>query len=96
MVIGIYSNFFQIIMLSAYPEAFLCVCDPWRLWLAVAEKIILELIHTRIGEHEGRVIFHNNRGRRDNLMSSGTKEIQELLSYVCTRHHDRVIRGVDF
>ena len=83
-------------MFSAYPEAFLGISHSGRLRFAVSEEIILELVHTRVGEHEGWVIFHDNRGRRDDLMSPGTKEIQELLPYVCTGHHDRVIRGLTF
>ena len=70
MMIGINTYFFQIVMLTTYPQAFLCIGNSWIYGACLfPKKIILELVHACIGKHQGRVVFHHNRCRRNNLMS---------------------------
>lgn len=49
------------------------------LWLLVAQEQILELIHSGIGEHQGWIVFNNNRGRLDDFMALTFEEVQEFF-----------------
>src|ERR1035437_3311000 len=50
MMIGINTHLFKIIVLSAYSQALLGICNPCVLSLFITQKIILELIHPCIRE----------------------------------------------
>jgi hypothetical protein len=90
MMISIHTHFLKVIVLTAYTKAFLSIRRPFVRGLFITQEIILELIHPRVGEHQGRVVFHHNRGRRDNFMSFGTEKVQESLTYICAGHHTTV------
>jgi len=67
-------------VLAAHAEAFLGVCSPVVGGLGVAQEDVLELVHARVGEHQGRVILdHHRRGRHDG-MALRCEEIEEFLS----------------
>ena len=85
MMIGIHANLFQVIVFAAHPETFLGVGHPCINRCFISQKIILKLVHAGISKHEGRIIFHNDRGGGHNFMSPGLEEIKELLSYCCAR-----------
>ena len=55
----------QVIVLAARADALLRVGDtvPWCLFRA--QKIRLELVHPRVGEHQSRVVVRHDRGRRN-------------------------------
>ena len=87
MVIGIHPHFLEVIVFTAYPQAFLSICGPFVRGWFIAQEIILELVHPRIGKHQGRVVFHHDGGGWDNFMSFGTEKVQESLTYICAGHH---------
>jgi hypothetical protein len=68
MVVGIVTHFFQVVVLPGHAKAFLGVSDTRAFHRGIPEENVFELIHTRIGEHEGRIILDNHRGRRDDLV----------------------------
>ncbi len=57
MVIGIEPHILEVVMFPAYAKAFLSVRDPPVAGDGVAQKVVFELYHARIGEEQGRVIF---------------------------------------
>ena len=67
VMIGIHTYFFQVVMFSAYPQTFLRIRNAFIRRFLFPRKIILELVHTCIGEHQCRIIFYHNRSRRNNL-----------------------------
>jgi len=62
MMIGIMPHLFQVIMLSRYPQAFLCIGHPLPCRILITEKDILELVHPGIGKHQGRIVLDYHRG----------------------------------
>ena len=81
MVVGVVSDFFEVVVLSADAQAFLRVGRPLELRCGIAQEDILELVHAGIGKHErGVVLDHHGRGG-DDRVPLGSEEIQEFLSY---------------
>src|SRR5689334_7922779 len=87
MVVGINAYFFQVVVLSAYPQALLGIGHPRERGFFIAKKIIFELVHPRIGKEQGRVIFYHNRSRWYNFMALITEKFHVKLSYFCAGHH---------
>jgi hypothetical protein len=56
----------------------------------VAKEKILELIHTCIGEHQGRVILYDHGCRSNDLVVLALKKIKESLSYLSGIHNVRI------
>ena len=68
MVIGVYAHFLEIVVFAADPQTFLGIGDAGVIGLAVTQEIILELIHPRIGEQQGRVVLdHDGGGGHDGV-----------------------------
>ena len=61
VMIGVATHFFEVVVLSRNPQAFLYIGDARSLARVVSQEDILELVHAGVGEHQSRVIFHNNR-----------------------------------
>jgi len=79
MMVRVVSHFFQIIVLSAHPETFLGVGHaPVRSRL-ITQEPILELVHPRIGKHEGGIVLYYHGCRGNYSMSFLLKKIQEGL-----------------
>jgi hypothetical protein len=89
MMIGVYPDLFQVIVFAADPQALLRIRHTGIRRLVITQKVIFELIHPRIREQKGGIIFHNNGGRWNNGMAFRPEKIQEFLSYFGTRHHKR-------
>ena len=81
MMVGIVSHFLEIVVFSAHSQAFLAVRHSFALRHAVSEKIVLELIHPGVCEHQCRVVFYNHRSRRYDGMSFRCEKIQKGFSY---------------
>ncbi len=62
VVVGVMSHFFEVVVLSAYPQALLRVCCTRVRGLGIAEENVLELVHAGVGEHQRRVILDHHRG----------------------------------
>ena len=60
VVVMIVSYLLQIIVFSAYAQAFLRVHNTLVGRFCIAQKVVFELIHARIGKHEGWIAFHND------------------------------------
>jgi hypothetical protein len=90
MVVSIYTHFFQVVVLTAYAKAFLGIghAGIWR--LAVAQEIILELVHARVGKHEGGIVFDHDGGGGYNLVSLAAKKIEECLAYLGGSHFNEI------
>ncbi len=57
MMVGIMTHLFQIVVFPCNPQAFLGVRNPPGVGLAVPQEDVLKGIHSRIGEHEGGIVF---------------------------------------
>ncbi len=55
-------------MLAAYPEAFLGIGDALPLGLFIAQEEVFKLVHPRVGEQQGGVVFHYDRSGRDDVV----------------------------
>lgn len=82
MMVTIGPYLLQIIVFAADPKAFLRVCHPGVSSVLVSKKNVFELIHTRIGKHQGRIIFNYNWCAGHNLMLVGLKKFRNLCLIV--------------
>jgi len=55
VVIGIFANFFKVVVFAADPQAFLSVGHAGILGGRQTDENILELIHSRIGKKQGLI-----------------------------------------
>ena len=62
MVVGVYANFFEVVVFARDAQALLRVSNSAVLWGLVTQEEVLELVHARIGKHEGRVVLDNHWG----------------------------------
>ena len=75
VVVGVVAHIFQVVVLARYAEALLRVGDAARRRCLVAQEIILELRHARVGEHQRRVVFEYQRCGGHNPVGFGTEKI---------------------
>jgi hypothetical protein len=87
MMIGVHPDLFQVIVLTAHPQAFLGIGYTRIRGLVITQEVVLKLVHPRIRKFKGRVILDYDGGRRNNDMSLGNEKLQEFLSYFGTGHH---------
>jgi hypothetical protein len=80
MMIGIVTYLLQIVVLAGNPEALLRIGYPLGRGFAGSQEIILELVHSSIGKHQGRVILQDHGGGRDNLVFLLLEKVQKCLS----------------
>ena len=80
VVVRISPDFFQVIVLPADTDAFLCIHCTQIVPFAGAKKNILELIHTGVREKEGGIAVRNYRRAGDDAMPAFLKELEETLS----------------
>jgi hypothetical protein len=60
MVVVVVANFLQIIVFSAHAQAFLRIDNPFIGRFGITQEVVFELIHARIGKHEGWIAFDND------------------------------------
>ena len=87
VVVSVVAHFFQVIVLAAHAEAFLAVGGPGELGRRIAQENILELVHSRVREHQRRVVLDHHGGARNDGVSLGSEELQVLLSNLFCSHH---------
>ena len=87
VVISIVSHFLQIVVLTAYAKAFLCIGSSAWLWLTSAENDVFPLVHSCVGEHQRRVVFDNHRGWRYDSVSFRLEVILEWVADFFCCHH---------
>ena len=80
VVICVKSHFFQVVMFTAYAQAFLRVCGSFVFRRDVAQYDVLELVHSGICKHQCRIVFDDHRCRRHNLMAFAVEEIFKRFS----------------
>ena len=86
VVVGIMPHLLQVVVLARDPKALLRIDRTPPLGLHIAENDILELVHPRIGEHEGWVALDHHRRRGDNGVPFGCEKIEECLTYLVGSH----------
>jgi len=79
-MIGRTTDIFQIIMLATNAHALLGISDATRLWLSECEEVILELVHSSVGEQQSRITNRNQGCAWDDEVTLAAEEIQELLT----------------
>ncbi len=80
MVVGVASYFFEVVVLSADADTFLCVSDSGIIPLAGSEEDFFELIHPGVREEERRVAVRYDGSARNDAMLPGGEKIEERLS----------------
>lgn len=74
MMIGVASNLFEIVMLAADTDAFLRIGGADITAPARPEEHIFKLVHSGVGEQEGRIVVRNHRRARNDRMLPVGKE----------------------
>ncbi|MCY1305322.1 hypothetical protein D9M70_551180 [compost metagenome] len=80
MVAGGIAHVLQVIVLAARAHAALRGGGTRIGPRFLAREDVLELDHARIGEEQSRVVARDERRRRDDGVSLGLEELQELLA----------------
>jgi hypothetical protein len=73
------SYLFQVVVFPPCADALLGTARPDIITLIQAEKDVLELVHTRIGEKQGRIIVRNEAG----TWNYGMPSLMEILEELC-------------
>ena len=76
-MIGVESDFFEVVVLSADADALLAVGCAGVVWLCQAEKDVLELVHAGIDEQQGLVADGDYGRTGDKVMGSVLEEVNE-------------------
>ncbi len=94
VVVGVVAYFFKVVVFAADAETFLGVAGAgiWR--VGIAEEDVFELVHARVGEHEGGVVFHNHGSRGDYVVTFAFEEFEELCADFVTGHARGELKGV--
>ena len=87
VVVGVVTHLFQVVVLSAYAQAFLRVGPASWLRVASAEYHVLPLVHSGVGEHQRGVVFDYHGCRWHDLVSFVCKERLERFAYFVGCHH---------
>ena len=51
VMVSVVAHFLKVVVLTRNPQTLLCVRNSGSLWMNVAKKIFLELVHAGIGKH---------------------------------------------
>jgi hypothetical protein len=86
-MVGVFADFFEVIVFAAYPQAFLTVdCSAIRRGNQ-SQEYIFELIHPSVGEKQGLVTNGNYRRAGDKLVVPVFEKIYKAVSYFfCGKH----------
>jgi hypothetical protein len=77
---------------SGHPKALLGIRHSLVFGFLVSQKVGLELIHSRIGEHQRWIVFNYHRSRGDNRMGFRLKKFKKLFSDFSRFH--KQLRGL--
>ena len=86
-MVGVVSHLFEVVVLTTHAQTFLRVCHASAFRFCVSEDNVLELIHTRIGEHEGGVVFNHHWSGGNDEVSVLLKETLVRFAYFVCSHH---------
>ena len=83
-MVGVVSYLLQVVVLAGDTEAFLGVGSAFPLAGLVAEEDVLELVHAGVGEHKGRVVFHDDGCRWHYNVFLRAEKVEETVSdFLC-------------
>ena len=77
VVVGVDPHLFEIVVLTRDPNAFLGVDRPSVVPRAGSQEHVLELVHSRVGEQERRIVLREDRAGRDFAVRSLREEVEE-------------------
>jgi hypothetical protein len=76
-MIGIVSNFFEVIVFTADTEAFLCIGDAWVGDRCVTKDYVFKPVHASVSKHESGIAFNDERCGCDDAMIFVFEEVEE-------------------
>ncbi len=76
----------EIVMLATGAHAFLRRCGARVIAFFLAQENVLELVHSRVGEQQRRIVSGHQRRASDDAMTAGSKIVQEFLTNVGPCH----------
>jgi len=82
MVVRIVTHLLQVVVLAGYTQALLGISNPGTFYRGIPKENIFELVHPCIGKHEGWIVLHHHRCRRDNLVGFRGKKVQKRFTYL--------------
>ena len=81
VVVGVLAHIVEVVVLAASADAFLRIHRAGEGRLFGAEEVRLELVHSRVGEEQRRVVVRDNRRGRDlRVLGLVDKEVDELAA----------------
>ena len=86
MMVRIVSHLFQIVVLARHAQTLLRIGHTAIPNRRIAQEKILELIHPRVGKHQGRIVLHNHRCRRNDLVALTAEKIKKSFSDLIRIH----------
>jgi len=87
MVIRVFADLFEVVVLAAYAQTLLAVDRPATIRRRQTEEDILELVHPRIGEKQGVITDRHYRRAGDKLVASVPEKVYKIASnLLCSRH----------
>jgi hypothetical protein len=87
-MIGVFADFFEVVVFAADPQAFLTVDHPAILRGDQSEEYILELVHPGVGEKQGLIANGDYRRAGDKLVVLAFEKIYKAVSYFfCGKHN---------
>ena len=89
VVAAVMAHRLEVVVLAAHAEALLAVGGPGELGRRIAQENILELVHSRVREHQRGVVLDHHGGARNDGVSLGSEELQVLLSNLFCSHHKK-------
>ncbi len=87
MVGTVVAYIFEVIVFARHAHTLLRVRNARIIRRLVAEKEVFELVHARVGEHEGGVFAVNDGGGGHDFVAFGSKKIEEGFADFACGHH---------
>ena len=82
VVVGVHSDFFEVIVLAGHSQAFLRISNTAILGRCISQYDILELVHAGVCKHQRGVVFDDHGGRRDYFVSLRLEKLLERIAYL--------------
>ena len=80
VVVGVVSHLLQIVVFARYAQTLLRIGHTRIFTRCVAQKNLLELIHSGIGKHQRGVVLHHHRRRRHDRVLLAAEKVEKSLS----------------
>ena len=77
----------QVVVFAGCAQAFLGIGDTKGFGWFDAQKIVLKLSHPGVVEHQGRIVFGNDRRTLNDEMLAFLEEFEELTAYFARSFH---------